>query len=170
MNHYSIPLSRYLFGFMLLIGLLTSQTVVLANLRKTFLLHQVIRISGTVTDEQNQPIPGVNIVEKQTRKGTVTDANGQFSLDVNAGATLVFSSVGFATQEVIVGSQPILTVRLKEDVNQLSEVVAVGYQTLRKSDVTGAISNVKARELNVAAPTLGQALVGKLAGVQVSQV
>ncbi|GAB3900603.1 TonB-dependent receptor [Spirosoma agri] len=127
------------------------------------------RLTGTVTDEQNQPIPGVNIVEKQTRKGTVTDATGQFTLDVNPGSTLVFSSVGFATQELVVGSQQTLTVRLREDVNQLNEVVAVGYQTLRKSDVTGAIANVKARELNVTAPTLGQALVGKLAGVQVSQ-
>ncbi len=170
MNRYSISLSRCLFCLTLLACLLASHQPTLASPRTRSLLHQVIRISGTVTDEQNQPIPGVNIVEKQTRKGTVTDANGQFSLDVNAGATLVFSSVGFATQEVTVGSQPILTVRLKEDVNQLSEVVAVGYQTLRKSDVTGAIANVKARELNVAAPTLGQALVGKLAGVQVSQV
>lgn len=130
----------------------------------------LIWLTGTVTDEQNQPIPGVNIVEKQTRKGTVTDATGQFTIDANPGATLVFSSVGFATQEVVVGSQQTLSVTLKEDVNQLSEVVAVGYQTLRKSDVTGAIANVKARELNLSAPTVGQALVGKLAGVQVSQV
>jgi TonB-linked SusC/RagA family outer membrane protein len=128
------------------------------------------RITGTVTDEQNQPIPGVNIVEKQTRKGTVTDAAGTFTIDVNPGATLVFSSVGFKSKEIVVGSQQTLSVTLQEDVNQLNEVVAVGYQTLRKSDVTGAVANVKARELNLSAPTIGQALVGKLAGVQVSQV
>ena len=121
-------------------------------------------------DEQNQPIPGVNIVEKQTRKGTVTDAAGTFTIDVNSGATLVFSSVGFKTKEIVIGSQQTLNVTLQEDVNQLNEVVAVGYQTLRKSDVTGAVANVKARELNLSAPTIGQALVGKLAGVQVSQV
>ncbi len=131
---------------------------------------RLVRVTGTVTDETNDPLPGVSIVEKQTQKGTVTDANGAFSLEVQPGATLVFSFVGFAAQEVVVGSQTNLTIRLKEDVNQLAEVVAVGYQTLRKSDVTGAIANVKARELNLAAPTLGQALVGKLAGVQVAQV
>ena len=112
----------------------------------------------------------MNIVEKQTRKGTVTDAAGAFTIDVEPGATLVFSSVGFKSKEVVVGSQQTLNVTLQEDVNQLNEVVAVGYQTLRKSDLTGAIANVKARELNLSAPTIGQALVGKLAGVQVSQV
>ncbi|WP_375446497.1 SusC/RagA family TonB-linked outer membrane protein [uncultured Fibrella sp.] len=174
MNRYSIDLSRSLMGLLCLSSLLAYQPA-LAGGRPTA-SHlatagsRVIRLTGTVTDEQNQPIPGTNIIEKQTRKGTVTDANGQFSLDVNPGATLVFSSVGFATQEIVVGSQPTLNVTLKEDVSQLNEVVAVGYQTLRKSDVTGAVANVKARELNTTAPTLGQALVGKLAGVQVSQV
>ncbi|AQG77931.1 SusC/RagA family TonB-linked outer membrane protein [Spirosoma montaniterrae] len=129
-----------------------------------------VTLSGTVTDEQGSALPGVSIVEKQTKKGTVTDGNGQFSIDVVPGATLVFSFIGFTSQEIVVGQQTTLRVQLKEEVNQLAEVVAVGYQTLRKSDVTGAISNVKARELNLAAPTLGQALVGKLAGVQVAQV
>lgn len=169
MNRYSIPLGRRLLGLVLLLSTV-GQQVVRADNRISLSVRRLARVSGTVRDEQNQPVPGVNIVEKQTRKGTVTDANGQFSLDVNAGAILVLSSVGFTTQEVVVGSQLTLNVTLKEDVNQLSEVVAVGYQTLRKSDVTGAVANVKARELNVAAPTLGQALVGKLAGVQVSQV
>jgi len=169
MNRYSIPLGRRLFGLLLLLSTVGPQ-VVRADNRINLSVRRLARVSGTVRDDQNQPVPGVNVVEKQTRKGTVTDANGQFSLDVNAGAILVLSSVGFTTQEVVVGSQLTLTVTLKEDVNQLSEVVAVGYQTLRKSDVTGAVANVKARELNVAAPTLGQALVGKLAGVQVSQV
>lgn len=153
----------------MLISLSAYQTV-WAGTTPAGLVIRAARISGTVVDEQNQPIPGVNVVEKQTRRGTVTDASGKFMIEVNPGATLVFSSVGFTTQEVTVGSQPTLTITLKEDVNQLSEVVAVGYQTLRKSDVTGAIANVKARELNVTAPTVGQALVGKLAGVQVSQV
>jgi TonB-linked SusC/RagA family outer membrane protein len=153
----------------MLISLSAYQTV-WAGTVPAGLVIRAARISGTVVDEQNQPIPGVNVVEKQTRRGTVTDASGKFMIEVNPGATLVFSSVGFTTQEVTVGSQPTLTITLKEDVNQLSEVVAVGYQTLRKSDVTGAIANVKARELNVTAPTVGQALVGKLAGVQVSQV
>ncbi|NDU97123.1 SusC/RagA family TonB-linked outer membrane protein [Spirosoma terrae] len=169
MNRYSIDLSRSLLCLLMLISLSAYQTV-WAGTMPAGLVIRAARISGTVVDEQNQPIPGVNVVEKQTRRGTVTDASGKFMIEVNPGATLVFSSVGFTTQEVTVGSQPTLIITLKEDVNQLSEVVAVGYQTLRKSDVTGAIANVKARELNVTAPTVGQALVGKLAGVQVSQV
>lgn len=167
MNRYSISLSRALLLLLLHISPLLCRT---SHAESHLRISQLVRLSGTVVDEQNQPIPGTNIIEKQTRKGTVTDATGQFTIEVNPGATLVVSSVGFVTQEIVVGSQLTLNIRLKEDVNQLSEVVAVGYQTLRKSDVTGAISNVKARELNVAAPTLGQALVGKLAGVQVSQV
>jgi TonB-linked SusC/RagA family outer membrane protein len=171
MNHYSIQLSRGLLCLLLLLSPLVYRPVWAANASLiSGQTSRLAKLTGIVTDEQNQPIPGVNIVEKQTRKGTVTDAAGRFTIDVNAGSILVFSSVGFATQEIVVGSQLTLNITLKEDVNQLSEVVAVGYQTLRKSDVTGAISNVKARELNIAAPTLGQALVGKLAGVQVSQV
>ncbi|NML64347.1 TonB-dependent receptor [Hymenobacter sp. RP-2-7] len=130
----------------------------------------LVRITGTVVDEQNQPVPGANVIEKQTHNGTATDAAGKFALEVAPGATLVVSSVGFVAQEVVVGAQSPLTVQLKGDVNQLNEVVAVGYQTLRRSDLTGAVADVKAKELNTTAPTLGQALVGKLAGVQASQV
>lgn len=129
----------------------------------------LVRVTGTVTDEQNQPVPGANIIEKQTHNGTAADADGKFALEVTPGATLVVSAIGFVTQELVVGEQA-LAVRLKADANELNEVVAVGYQTLRRSDVTGAVADVKARELNTTAPTLGQALVGKLAGVQVAQV
>lgn len=126
-------------------------------------LPPLVRVTGTITDEQNQPVPGANVVEKQTHNGTAADATGHFALEVTPGATLVISSVGFTTQEVVVGSQTSFTVQLKGSANELNEVVAVGYQTLRKSDVTGAVADVKARELNTTAPTLGQALVGKLA-------
>ncbi len=174
MNHYNNRFVRY-FRCLLLLALATG----LANRPASYAddrrsqaktARLLVKITGTVTDEDNQPLPGVSIVEKQTQKGTATDASGQFTLDVNAGATLVVSSIGFASQEVAIGNQTTLTIRLKEDVNQLNEVVAVGYSTMRKSDVTGSIANVKAKELNLSAPSLGQALVGKLAGVQVNQV
>jgi TonB-linked SusC/RagA family outer membrane protein len=132
--------------------------------------HIPVQVSGMVTDEKNQPLIGVNIVEKGTRKGTVTDATGKFSLSVNTGATLVFSFTGFIPQEVAVDGQQTLNIILREDVTQLNEVVSVGYQKMRKSDVTGAVSSVKAKELNLTTPSVGQALVGKVAGVQVSQV
>ncbi len=129
-----------------------------------------IRIVGTVVDEKNQPIPGVSVYEKVSRKGTATDNNGKYVISVEQGATLVFSFIGYTNQEVVVGNQSEINIALKPATNILNEVVAIGYQTVRKSDFTGAISSVKSSELNLTAPTVGQALVGKVAGVQVSQV
>lgn len=127
-------------------------------------------VSGRITDEKNQPLIGVNVIDKQTRKGTVTDVEGRYSINVSAGATLVFSFTGFIPQEVTITDQQTVNILLREDVTQLNEVVSVGYQKMRKSDVTGAVSSVKAKELNLTTPSVGQALVGKVAGVQVSQV
>ncbi|HEY0611596.1 MAG TPA: SusC/RagA family TonB-linked outer membrane protein, partial [Chitinophaga sp.] len=129
-----------------------------------------VQVSGTVTDANNQPLIGVNVIEKNTRKGAVTDVNGKYSLTVSAGATLVFSFTGYIPQEVTIADQHTVNILLREDVTQLNEVVSVGYQKMRKSDVTGAVSSLKAKELNLTTPTVGQAIVGKVAGVQVSQV
>ncbi|KLT63610.1 TonB-dependent receptor [Pedobacter sp. BMA] len=131
--------------------------------------NRLATISGTVTDEKGQPLPGVSVYDKQTKKTTTTDANGKFTIDATNGATLTFSYIGFETQELLVGTSKTINVQLKESSNTLNEVVAIGYQKIRKSDVTGAISSVKASEMNLSAPTVGQALVGKVAGVQVSQ-
>lgn len=166
MNIYTTPIKDWMRYCILFLGVMLS-ALAPAVASKT---PQTVKLSGIVTDEANQPLPGVSIVEKQTRKGTVSDEQGKFSIEVSNGAVLVFSSVGYVPQEITINNQNTLLIKLKEDINMLNEVVAVGYQTLRKSDVTGAISNVKARELNLAAPTLGQALVGKLAGVQIAQV
>ncbi|PWJ57209.1 TonB-linked SusC/RagA family outer membrane protein [Dyadobacter jejuensis] len=126
--------------------------------------------SGRVLDENGDPLIGVTILAKSSNTGTVTDQEGKFSIEVMEGATLVFSFVGYITQEVQVTKRSLLEIQLKPDAMMLNEVVAVGYQTLRKSDLTGAISSVKAKELNLTTPTVGQALVGKVAGVQISQV
>lgn len=129
-----------------------------------------LTISGIVTDDNNQPLPGVSVYDKNNRQhGTVTDINGKYTLTAERGTTLVFSFVGFTMQEAVVGPSATLNIKLNPQANILNEVVAIGYQSIRKSDVTGAISSVKAGELNLSAPTLGQALVGKVAGVQVSQ-
>jgi TonB-linked SusC/RagA family outer membrane protein len=129
-----------------------------------------VKITGSVVDEKDLPLPGVNIYEKASHKGTATDINGKYIIETQEGATLVFSFIGYTTQEVVVGSKTEINVKLRPATNILNEVVAIGYQTVRKSDFTGAISSVKASELNLTAPTVGQALVGKVAGVQVSQV
>lgn len=126
-------------------------------------------VSGTVTDQNKQPLPGVSVFEKKTKKTTVTDSNGKYSISVEEGAILVFSYIGYDNQEVAVDGRQNINVTLKESSNTLNEVVAIGYQKIRKSDVTGAISSVKASEMNLTSPTVGQALVGKVAGVQVSQ-
>lgn len=126
-------------------------------------------ISGIVTDNNQLPLPGVGIYDKKTKKSTSTDVNGKYSISLEEGSTLVFSFIGYESQEVSVTATRTLNISLKESTNTLDEVVAIGYQKIRKSDVTGAISSVKASELNLTSPTIGQALVGKVAGVQVSQ-
>lgn len=135
---------------------------------KTSVVDRII--TGKVTDETNAPLPGVSIILKGTQRGTVTDAEGQFRLEVpESGATLTFSSVGFTAQEVVVGSQTNLTVSMKPDNKELTEVVVVGYGTARKSDLTGSVGSVKeAQLLERPAPSLNQTLSGKVSGVQVN--
>ncbi|MEO7768289.1 MAG: carboxypeptidase-like regulatory domain-containing protein, partial [Ferruginibacter sp.] len=129
-----------------------------------------LNVSGTVNDQKGNPLEGVSISVKNTTIGKITDAQGRFTLQVNAGTVLVFSSNGFEKQEIPVKKETILNIVLKEAIQLMDEVVSIGYQRLRKSDFTGAISSVKASELNLSSPTISQALVGKVAGVQVSQV
>jgi TonB-linked SusC/RagA family outer membrane protein len=144
--------------------------LVIALLFYSSFLHAAgwLTISGTVTDENDKPLAGANVVVKGNNRGTTTDMKGQFSLQAEEGSTLVISSVGYITQELPASGTP-LTIRLKENSKMLEEVY-VGYQRLRKSDVTGAVSSVKASEMNLSSPTISQALVGKVAGVQVAQV
>lgn len=146
------------------------KTVVTAPVAVAKIVATAVVISGTVTDDNNQPIPGVSIHEKTSKKNTSTDANGKYTIAVNTGDVLVFNFIGYSAQEITVTGEAKVNVQLKLQNSQLKEIVAIGYQTVRKSDVTGAISSVKASELNLTAPSVGQALVGKVAGVQVSQV
>jgi len=128
----------------------------------------VSRVSGTITGANNEPLHGASVSVKGTGKTTVADAAGKYSIAAVAGNTLVISFTGYVSQEVKVTGDA-ANIKLEEEVKVLEEV-SVGYQRLRKSDLTGAVSSVKAKELNLSTPTLSQALVGKVAGVQVSQV
>ncbi|OQP62219.1 SusC/RagA family TonB-linked outer membrane protein [Niastella populi] len=132
-------------------------------------LAQTAKVTGTVTDEKGQPLQSVSVQDPISKKIVMTDENGKFTIEAGANSKLVFTSAGFGSREVAVSNQTVIDVKLKEDIKTLEEV-SVGYQRLRKSDVTGAISSVKASELNLSTPTISQALVGKVAGVQVSQV
>jgi TonB-linked SusC/RagA family outer membrane protein len=129
-----------------------------------------IVVSGVITDENGQIMPGVNVIEKSTQKGVITDIDGKYMITVSDNATLVFSFIGYQQKEIPVNGQKVLNVQMTVKENVLNEVVAIGYQTLRKSDITGAIASVQASDLNISTSTVGQALVGKVAGVHVSQV
>ena len=129
-----------------------------------------VTIQGKVTDEKKLPLPGVSISVKSGGSGTTTNENGEFSITVESGTVLVISSTGYKSREIIANRSTDIQIVLDLDIQSMEEVVAIGYQRLRKSDLTGAVSSVKASELNLSSPTLSQALVGKVAGVQVSQV
>jgi TonB-linked SusC/RagA family outer membrane protein len=139
-----------------------------ANVKET-MYRKSNQVTGTVTDENNLPIPGVSIRIKGSTKGTSTDPNGKYSITADQGSILVYSFIGYVTQEATISTASVMNIKLKPESNTLNEVVAIGYQNIRKSDVTGSISSVKSSDLNLAAPTLGQALAGKVSGVQVSQ-
>ena len=99
-----------------------------------------VTIAGVVTDNLG-PIAGVNIVEKGTTNGIITDVDGKYTLTVVKGATLQISYIGFVTQEIVVGDETTINVRLVEDTQKLDEVVVVGYGVQKKEDVTGARAN-----------------------------
>jgi TonB-linked SusC/RagA family outer membrane protein len=135
-----------------------------------FAIAQERTITGTVTADGEGSVPGVNILIKGTMTGAITDVNGAFSIKVPGDATvLVFSSVGYVTQEVTVGSQAVIDVVLATDVVSLQEVVVTGYTTQRKRDITGAIGVVESDKLK-AIPTgnVSNQLQGRSSGVTVT--
>ncbi|MBK1441394.1 TonB-dependent receptor [Parapedobacter sp. ISTM3] len=131
--------------------------------------HQTT-ISGRVTDADNIPIAGATVTNKSNQSATQTNADGTFAIRGGIGDLLTVRYLGYTEIEVAISSLSDNRIVLASAENMMEEVmVSIGYQQVRKSDVTGAIANVKAEELNLTSPKLSQALVGKLAGVQVSQ-
>ncbi|MFS4418002.1 SusC/RagA family TonB-linked outer membrane protein [Maribacter sp. 2307ULW6-5] len=131
---------------------------------------QVMTITGSVSDDQGQPIPGVSVVVQGTATGVATDFDGNYVISANPTDVLVFSYIGFTTQEVNVNNQTTVNVTLQEDVAQLDEVVVVGYGTLKQKEVTSAIISVKEESFNrgnLNSPE--QLLAGKVAGLTVSK-
>lgn len=127
-------------------------------------------VTGKVTDEAGNGLPGVSVVVKGTQRGTSTGVDGGFQLEVpDDRSILVFSFVGYGSKEVVVGTQSQLTISLQPDENALNEVVVVGYGSVRKSDLTGAVGTVKAEALQERpASSLNQGLSGRITGVNVS--
>ncbi len=128
-------------------------------------------VTGKVVDSSGIPLPGVTVVIKGTAQGTVTGSDGQYSIkNVPAEGTLIFSFVGMKTIEILVANQGIIDVTLEDESIGLEEVVAIGYGTMKKSDLTGAISSVSSDDFNKGSQMTAQQLIqGKVSGVNISQ-
>ncbi len=146
----------------------------LASLQATILNRPraaELTVAGRVTDDEDQGLPGVNVLLKGTSTGTTTDGEGAYSITVPDGSgTLVFSYIGYLTQEVPINNRTTIDLSLTPDVKSLSEVVVIGYGTQKRSDLTGAISSVKAEEVrNLPVRSVAEALQGRAAGVQITR-
>jgi TonB-linked SusC/RagA family outer membrane protein len=136
-------------------------------------IFQSVVITGKVTDDTGSAVPGVSIVVKNTSAGTTTDSDGNYSLAIPSNVAdpiLVYTFIGYAAQEQSASGRSVINVVLVPDIQQLSEVVVVGYGTQKRKDLTGAIASVSAEEIKrVNVTSLDQALQGRAAGVQVTQ-
>ena len=132
---------------------------------------QAQTVTGTVTEESTLPLPGVNVLVKGTTNGTQTDFDGKYTLNnVPSDATIVFSYVGFKTQEIAAGGQSTIDVTLIEDASTLDEVVIIGYGSTTVRDATGAVAAVTAEDFNQGVISSPEQLIqGKTAGVQITQ-
>ena len=135
----------------------------------SFSYAQEVKVSGIVTSaDDGLPLPGVNVIVKGTTTGTNSDFDGNYMLSVPKGAVLEFSSIGFKSVSITIVNQSSLNVSMDPDVESLNEIVVVGYGTQKKEDLTGAISTVKAEEIQrVPTSNVMQSLQGKVSGVQV---
>lgn len=151
----------------LLIALLIVPSGLNAGMKE---ILQTSNVRGTVTDELGEPIAGVTVRVKGENFGSATDANGNYSINVSKDATLIFSFIGYKTQEEKVNGRSIINAILTEDVQVLQETVVIGYGAVKKRDLTGAVSSLRGEDLLKTNPvSLNQGLQGKLAGITVSQ-
>ncbi|HNX65908.1 MAG TPA: TonB-dependent receptor [Bacteroidales bacterium] len=132
---------------------------------------QQTKVTGHVLDVKGDPMIGVNVLEKGTTNGVLTDADGAFALTVaSSNSIIVFSFIGYESQEVVVGNQTSLNITLKEATTGLNEVVVIGYGTAKKKDVTGSVASINGATMrDVPAANITQALQGRISGVDMSQ-
>lgn len=132
------------------------------------IMAQTVTVSGTVIDQTGEPVIGASVLEKGTTNGTITDFDGNYSLTVDSKATLVFSYMGYKSQEVAVAGKSVVNVTMSEDATMLQEVVAVGYGTQTKKEITGSIASVKAESFNQGVNSNPMGLIqGKVAGLNI---
>ena len=157
MQKYKMPISR-LRMMVCLIGMLLPMCM----------FAQQITVQGVVKDQTGETVIGASVMEKGTTNGTITGIDGDFSLNMSSNGTLVVSFVGYKTQEVQVKGQKQLQVVLSEDAEMLDEVVVRVYGTMKKSDLTGAVSSIGNKDIKDSpVSNLGQAIQGKISGVQI---
>lgn len=139
-----------------------------ANLKAVSLLDKIV--SGTVKDDQGEPMPGVSVLLKGTTTGTVTDVNGAFSLSVPDNSVLIFSFVGFLTEEVVVGSQSVYDIAMVSDLLSLGEIVVIGYGTQKKRDLTGSVAKIDVTKIeSFPNSSIETSLQGMAPGVRITQ-
>jgi len=142
--------------------------ILLVFLANSHAFAQSAKVNGAVTDDRGTPVPGVTVTVKKTNRSTVTDANGKFMIEATPKDVLQISAVGFTSQEIKAGTGE-LNIQLKEAVNQLENVIVIGYGTQKKKLVTGATSQVKGEDLAKLGNTNAlQALQGQAAGVNIT--
>lgn len=128
-------------------------------------------VSGTVIDkESGNPLPGVSVLIKGTLSGTITDDQGNYTIDVAPGTTLIFSFIGYLSQEVVVGAATKIDISLEVNVTALTEIVVIGYGTQQRRDITGSVASVSAKDIkDIPLTSFENAIQGQLAGVQVQE-
>ena len=160
-SHYPGRILRKVFLPAFICSILFFLTALQAN-------AQNAAVSGIVTDDKSETLPGVNVRVKGTTIGTTTDVNGKYTISVPTGGTLIFSFIGYTDQEVIVGSRTNINIQLTNSSTSLNEVVVVGYGTQQKKDLTGAVSIVRAKDIQKRqATTVAEALQGQASGIKV---
>jgi TonB-linked SusC/RagA family outer membrane protein len=127
-------------------------------------------VNGTVSDEQGEPLPGVNVLAQGTSNGVVTNFDGEYTITITSKETvLVFSYIGFATKNIVIGNQNVHNVTLQEDTQSLDEVVVVGYGTQKKSNIIGSVTSIELEEAtSIPTTNVSEMLRGRAAGVQVN--
>lgn len=150
---------------------LFKMSLLLSALFLSLKTHAQSRVTGTVTSsEDDSGLPGVNVLIKGTTTGTTTDIDGRYSLEVPPESILVFSSVGFISEEIAIGNRSVIDLRMIPDITSLDEIIVVGYGTQKKSDITGAVASID-KEVLESRPraNLEQLLQGTMAGLTVAQ-
>ena len=154
--------------YKMLISRLRMMVCLIGMLLPMCMFAQQITVQGVVKDQTGETVSGASVMEKGTTNGTITGIDGDFSLNMSPNGTLVVSFVGYKTQEVQVKGQKQLQVVLSEDAEMLDEVVVIGYGTMKKSDLTGAVSSIGNKDIKDSpVSNLGQAIQGKISGVQI---